>query len=120
MIRIAMSIRPAEFVVALLVAVGVVVFGSAEEARADSSISEVCAGLDFYETSGWFCERDEICRDDFVCVSFILFYISKDRQIKIRKLPYQGGICEVTSSRCPGWDDLLTCNNWPKPIGGCL
>ena len=49
MIRNLINIRPSELIAALLVASGVVVFGSVEEARADSSISEVCASLDFYE-----------------------------------------------------------------------
>jgi hypothetical protein len=68
MIRIIMSIRPSELIVALLVASGVVVFGSVEDARADYSISEVCASLELYEQSGWFCEENAECRSETQCI----------------------------------------------------
>ena len=115
MIRIVMSIRPAEFVVALLVAVGVVVFGSVEEARADS-MSSVCASLDNGETSGWFCTEWE-CREDVSCIGVLLVYSWVDQQIKIHKSPIYD-VCGVVASRCPSWFPPKCLGS--EVVGGCF
>ena len=110
MIRRLMNIRPSELIAALLVASGVVVFGSVEEARA-GSISSVCASLDWWETSDWFCEDGAECRSEKQCVRIYTsqneYYelemkFWKDRQIRIHKYPPIGG-CAIVDSRCPGW-----------------
>ncbi len=93
MIRILMSIRPSELVVALLVAVGVVVFGSVEEARAD--FSSTCAELDYYE-SKWICdwEYPRHCKKKSIGICTYKVW----RQIKVEKHPIGG--CYVADTRC--------------------
>ena len=108
MIRIMMSIRPSELLVALVCAVSLVVFGTVKQSEA--SFSSVCASLDWWETSDWFCDDTE-CRSNTVCLEFWdegelvdtqLVKFWKNRQIRIHKNPAIGG-CQIQDSRCPGW-----------------
>ena len=126
MIRIVMSIRPAELIVALLVACGVVVFGSVKQSEA--SFSSVCASLDWWETSDWFCD-DQECRSKTECVGVwdgneliarVKYKFWKNRQIRIHKNPAIGG-CAIADSRCPGWrtSDCGPWGGYSEVIGPC-
>ncbi len=103
MIRIIMSIRPSELIIALLVAVGVVVFGVAKEAEATHpAITKACDKLDWYEESGWIRLKRTNCHVD--CVWF--GQIWTNIYVKIYKSPAIGG-CGISSRKCgPGKETL--------------
>lgn len=122
-------IRISELITATVVAVGVMVFGSVEEARA-ASISSVCASLDWWETSGWFCEDNAECRSETQCIRVFTdqdeYYDEewrfwKTRQIRIHKNPAIHG-CAIQDSRCPAFRSSTDCggaSGYYEILGPC-
>ena len=100
-------IRVSEVILATLVAVGVVVFGFVQEAKADSTVESMCNSIGHGETSSWFCIKNTECARD--CGGFFLGHYKWQEQGKVHKSPIYN-FCQLVNWRCG--KDVGKCRKW--------